>query len=129
MSNLDKLYFGVVLYPLSYGSSQDRKPTVYNLFDFGRVKWAVAKYVTMTPENKKKIEDPAMFCFGSVWGRTEFEFMVCPWPYLEGDKIEDCGAKVDVYEMYVKPNIEHLMELVNSVSVNSAKKCLKENRR
>lgn len=36
------------------------------------------------------------------------------------------ATKVDVYEMYVKPNAGHLMDLVNSVSEAEAKRWLAE---
>lgn len=126
-TQLDKLYFGIRLYPLSYGSRDEaRSLTTYNLFDFARVQWAVASYAAKAPEEKEKIEDPLFYCFSSVWSRCEFEFVVCPWGSLDNDdKAVEVGTKMDVYEMYVKPNAKHLMELVNSVSQHSAKTYLR----
>lgn len=129
---LEDLYFGIKLYPMSYSSKDELKELrTYNLFDFGRVKWSVAKWATMNDKEKKELwSDPLMFCFGDVWSRCEYEFMVCPWGGLdENDKVTDVGIKVDTFEMYVKPNEKLLMEMVNSVSVNSARKYLREERK
>ena len=125
---LDKLYFGVVMYPLSYGNKEQAKTlTAYNLFSFARVQWAVASYASKTPEEKKKIKDPLFYCFSSVWSRCEFELVVCPWGGLgDDDKATEVGTKVDIYELYVKPNAEYLLSLVNSVSPSSAKAYLRE---
>lgn len=123
---LDDLYFGVVINPMSYTSFKDRNGLVeYNLFDSSRVKWSVATYVKMTAKQKAEINDPLAFCFGDTWGRTEWEFIVCPWPYRDEDTIDLVGKKVDVYTMYVKPNAELLMNLVNRVTKTSAKEYLK----
>ena len=131
---LDKLFFGVKLYPMSYTSEARRRElATYNLFDFGRVKHSVALWVTMKPEEKsrkKDLHDQLMWCFGDVWGRTEFEFMISPWPYKEGDTVDNVAVKIDTFSLYVEPNGELLMGLVNQVSVSSAKAYLKEwNRR
>ena len=127
---LDALYFGVKLYPLSYSSDQERELATYNLFDFARVKWSVAKYITMTDIERQNVSNPLMFCFGDVWSRCEFEFVVCPWGGTEEDaKITEVGTKVDIYKMYVEPNAEYLMELISSVSQSSAKAYLREERK
>lgn len=128
--SLDSLYFGVKLLPLCYSSKSERNELkTYNLFDFYGVKWSVAKYVSMTPEERKLLSsEPYMFCFGDVWGRTEYEFIINSWPYSDDDKISD-GIKVDTFQMYVEPNAEYLMSLVNSVSVSSAKAYLREERK
>ena len=128
---LNKLYFGVRLYPMSY-SSKDKATDLetYNLFDFGRVKKGVARYVTMKSDERKRLSNPLSFCFGDVWGRCECEFVVCPWGGLkEGAKVEEVGLKMDTYEMYVKPNADLLMDMVNRVTVSSARKYLSEERK
>ena len=129
--DINDLYFGIRLYSLSYSSKEARKLEIYNLFNFSRVKWSVARYVTMAEEEKKTLlSDPLSFCFGDTWGRCEYEFMVCPWGGLDNDdKVVDVGLKVDTFEMYVKPNAEYLMSLVNRVSVTSAKKYMSEERK
>lgn len=124
---LDDLYFGVKLMPLSYNSKEGRTELkTYNLFDLSRIKWSVAKYVTMTDTERSLLHNSLMFCFGDVWGRTEYEFIVCPWPYGDGEGVSDNGQKVDTFTMYVEPNAKLLMDMVNSVSVSSAKKYLTE---
>lgn len=124
---IDDLYFGVKLMPLSYGSEEGRIALkTYNLFEFSKVKWSVARWVTMSDEEKKNITSPLHFLFGDVWGRAEYEFIVCPWPYGDGEGVSDNGQKVDTFMMYVEPNAELLMDMVNSVSVSSAKKYMAE---
>ena len=125
--NIDDLYFGVVLNVLSFSNSTERKNLkTYNLFDFSRVKKSVAIYVLKNEKQRKELlSDPLHFCFGDTWGRTEFEFMVCPWPYRDDEKISD-GEKVDTWTLYVEPNADYLMSLVDSVSKKSAREYLKK---
>lgn len=124
---LDDLYFGIKLMPLSYGTREEGiSLKTYNLFELSRIKWAVARWVTMSDEEKKEITSPLHFVFGDVWSRAEFEFIVCPWPYGDGEGVSDNGQKVDAYTMYVEPNAKLLMDMVNSVSVSSAKKYMAE---
>lgn len=129
--SLDELYFGVVLYPMSYNNQEERtKIKTYNLFDSYGVRLSVATYATMSDkERAERVSNPLSYCFGDTWGRTEWEFIMCPWPYREGDKVEDVGTKVDIYRMYVEPNGELLMDLVNRVSPTSAMKFLSEERK
>lgn len=127
-TQLDKLYFGVVIDSLSFSSLKNRKLETYNLFELGRVKWAVAYWVASDDEFKKE-HDLIRWCFGDVWGRCEYEFIVCPWPYKDGETVEEAGAKVDIFQMYVEPNKQILTEMVNSVSAASAKRYLSEERK
>lgn len=104
---------------------KERKLETYNLFDFVKVRWSVAKYATMSEEERKSLlSDPLWFCFGDVAGRCEYEYIIRPMGSEEEDE-----KKVDVYQMYVEPNAEYLMKIVNSVSVSSAKKYLSEERK
>lgn len=127
--NLRDLYFGIMLYPMNT-VSRNEKLEVRNLFNSVRVLRSVARYVTMTDKEKKALSsDPLVFCFGDTWGRCEYEFVVCPWGGLgEDDRVSKVGTKMDTFEMYVRPNAELLMDMVNSVSVSSAKKYLAEER-
>lgn len=128
--SINDLYFGMVMNKMNYSSESERSDIeTYNLFNISRVKWSVARYVTMSASERKEISDPLLFCFGDVWGRTEYEFMLCPWPYRDGDFVEQVGHKVDMYTMYVKPNAELLMDIINRVTVSSAKKYLAEERK
>lgn len=125
--NLNDLYFGIVMNQMSYSSENERgNIKTYNLFDFSKVKWSVARYVTMSEEEKEGLTRPLHFCFGDVWGRTEYEFMMCPWPYRDGDFVEQVGHKVDMFRMYVEPNGELLMDIVDRVTKSSAQKYLRE---
>ena len=129
--NINKLYFGVKLFPMSYASRDELDNLkTYNLFGFGRVKWSVARWVTMTDKERKSLmSDPLRFCFGDVWGRTEYEFIACPWPYTDEMTISNSGIKVDTYQLYVEPNKDYLMSLVNRVSVTSARAYLRDERK
>ena len=130
--SINDLYFGVVLSRMSYNSKEEgRGLEVYNLFNFGRVKHSVAVWAAMSDEKRKeKIArgtDPLRFCFGDVWSRCEYEFVVCPWGGAdENDKVFDVGTKVDTYFMYVEPNRELLLDLVGRVTKSSAKAFLRE---
>ena len=129
--NLNDLYFGVMMRKMSFMSEYERSSLEQvNLFNIPRVKWSVARYVVMTPEERKElVRDPLSWCFMETWGKCEFEFIVCPWPYRDGETVEECGNKVDVFTMYVQPNAKLLMDMVNNVSVESAKQYLKSERR
>lgn len=123
--SIDKAYFGVKLFALSYSSHKERKIETYNLFDFGRVKWSVARYVTMSKEERESLlSDPLHFCFGDVAGGCEYEYIIRPMVSKEEDE-----KKVDVFQMYVEPNADHLMSIVDRISVSSAQKYLREERR
>ena len=127
---LNDLYFGIKLRPMSWSNKEDRRRLeTYNLFDFSRIKESIAIYRTMDEARKKELTSPLHFCFGDVWSRCEFEFIVCPWPYGEGDTIDGCGVKVDTYSLYVEPNADYLMSLVESVDENDCKKYLSELRK
>lgn len=120
---LKKAYFGVATVDIN-GDIQ-----FWNLFDNLRVKLSVASYVVMTPEAKKLLlMDPCRFCFGDVWSRCEYEFVVNRWPFGEKDLVSG-GRKMDVYQMFVEPNKDHLMTIVNSISKSSARKYLAEERK
>lgn len=122
--SINDLYFGIMLDQGSFCYPYEG-PTfkVHNLFDSSRVKHSVALWVTMSEEKKDQIRNPLMWCFGDVFGHREYEFGVCPlW---EPDKAE----KMDIYRMYVEPNAELLMDMVNSVSLTSAKKYIAEVRK
>lgn len=124
--NINDLYFGVRMPQMSYSSLEEKNVLkTYNLFDFSRVKFSVARWRTMSDEARAFINNPLSFCFGDTWGRTEFEWVVNTWPYKDDEKVEE-GQKVDVYQMYVEPNADLLMDMVNRVTVSSAKKVLAE---
>lgn len=125
--DINDLKFGVVTTSMSYSRSEDKyRLESGNLFGYSRVKVAVANFVTMGEDRRREISDPLMYCFADVWGRTEWEFIVCPWPFDAEDKVSDVGQKVDVYTMYVEPNRELLLGMISQVSESSAKKYLAE---
>lgn len=121
---LEDLYFGYKQFGMSYDNTNTRSIKTYNLFDSSRVLRSVAMYVLMTPEQRKeRVKDPLSWCFNDVWGRYEYEFMMSP---LGGGGEPQ---KVDIYQMYVEPNRELLLDLVSRVTKSSAKKYLSEERK
>ena len=119
---LTDLYFGYKIYDLSYTSEEERKISTHNLFDSSRVLYSVATWVTMSEEEKKK-HDALSWCFSDVRGRSEYEFVMSPW--AGGGE----PHKVDIYQMYVEPNRELLLDLVSRVTPNSARVYLREERK
>lgn len=115
---------------MSWSGREDRRRLeTYNLFDLSRIKESIAIYRTMGEERRKELSSPLHFCFGDVWSRTEYELIACPWPYMDGELVEDNGIKVDTYSLYVEPNADYLMSLVESVDENDCKKYLSELRK
>ena len=119
---LTDLYFGYKLYEMSYTRGEERKIATYNLFSSSRVLRSVAMWVLM-PEDEKKQHDALSWCFMDVRGRSEYEFVMSPW----GGGGEP--QKVDIYQMYVEPNKELLLDLVSRVTPNSAKVYIREERK
>lgn len=119
---LTELYFGYKLYEMNYTSGVERKIITYNLFNSSRVLRSVAMWVLM-PEEEKKKHDALSWCFIDVRGRSEYEFVMSPWGG-EGEP-----RKVDIYQMYVEPNEELLLDLVSRVTKSSAKEYLREERK
>ena len=123
---LKDLYFGYVGFRMSYGSQEEKnKLETYNLFDNIRVLRSVAMYVVMSPEERKeRVRDPLFWCFGEVEGRIEYEYGIVRW--LDNDMEP---KKVDVYDLYVVPNKDLLLDLISKVSKNSAQEFLREERK
>lgn len=105
------LYFGVC-----YWNPNEKRIVNANLFDFLKVQRDVAFYVI----NKDVRCDPLFRCFGSVWSRCQYELVV------DGSPESGQPQKVDLYDLYVRPNREHLLDLVSQVSKYQAKKWIRE---
>lgn len=119
---LTDLYFGYKNYAMSYTSGEERKIETHNLFDSIRVLRSVALWALM-PEKEKKEHDALSWCFMDVGGRAEYEFIMSPW--VGGGEAQ----KVNIYQMYVEPNRELLLDLIARVTPNSARKYLREERK
>ena len=118
---LDDLYFGVKELDFNIGKLVTR-----NLFDIVGIKWSVSNHI-VNKQVFNSLEDAAFDSFHGVWSKTEYQFMVCPWGGLkDDDKVCEVGQKVDIYTMYVLPNMEYLLDLVNQVDVEDAKAYLRE---
>lgn len=110
-TNIDDLYFGICSM-----DQNTEKMVSYNIFDIHKIKRAVADWVMMSDKRKSEIEDPILYCFSDVWSRVEYEWVVSPWSSKDGEK-----QKVDVYSMYVEPNRALLMDMLDNVSLKSAR--------
>lgn len=114
---IDDLYFGVMYLDMN-GETLIKD----NLFAIPDIKHSVAYYTVHKNDKDYKIDNPLTFCFIEVWGKYEYEFTV---GNLSGTKSE----KISVYDMFVKPNADYLMSLVEQVTVESAKAYLKKEKR
>lgn len=115
---INNLYFGYVQFDPNTG-----RLTRHNLFGDYRVMRNVARWVTLGEHRDTLSSDLLHFCFFETCGRAEYEFVIKPWT----GKGEE--QKVDIWTMYVMPNRMLLEDMVNSVSVNSARAWLKEQKR
>lgn len=97
--------------------------TRHNIFSNVSVMRRIAQWVTMPSSCHKAVLDPISFCFLDYWSRCQYEFVIKPW---EGEGEEQ---KVDIWTMYIVPNKDILLDMINKVSTNSARKWLKEERR
>ena len=109
--NFNDLYYGICNMDDNTGKMKS-----YNVFDNYRLKRAVADWVLMNDERKAEIEDPIRYCFSDVWSRCEYEWTVTPLIPKENQ-----GEKVDVYSMYIEPNRALLMDMLDRVSLKSAR--------
>lgn len=115
-------------FPVEIRDPNKKEMREINLFDSSRVIRAVARYTMLTDSDKESIRDHLFYLFGSTWGRFEWEFGIAP----DGTKTEPFAPgskKTCVYDYYVKPNRDTLMALVGSVSKNSARLFLREERK
>lgn len=110
---LTSLYFGIRRYNFN-----NKELEINNLFASTRVLHSIAKYLTLDDKILEGV-DPLSFCFGDTRGHVEYEFLALG---MFSDKLE----QVDTWTMYVVPNADYLMSLVNSVDKKDAKKWLEE---
>lgn len=125
---IEDAYFGYVKPEMNYRSKSERKLATYNLFNSSRVRRSVAKWVTMGDEERKR-HNFLPYCFSDACGRAEYEWTISPWPYDEGALVSDEGVKTDAYESYIRPNEKILRQIVDSISVSSATRYLREERK
>lgn len=97
--------------------------TRHNIFSNVSVMRSVAQWVTMSSSRRKAGLDPISFCFIDYWSRCQYEFVIKPW-VGEGEE-----QKVDIWTMYVVPNKDILFDMIDKVSVNSAREWLREERK
>lgn len=120
--DIKDLYFGCMNYDFN------RKEIVqYNLFGSMRVLRSIAIYRTRKDELEnddwyRDGFDPLRFCFGDLDGHVEYEMQV-------GGAFEDETKKMSLWDMYVVPNADLLLSMVNNVSIESCERWLEENKR
>lgn len=111
----------------------------FNLFNNTRVKRSVALFVTAKKSKKKtknqeyinerceNLDNIISWCFVDYLCRAQYEFKVKDGKIVGGvfDNRVD-GEKSDVYTMFVLPNAEKLLELIEQVTYSSARRWLAE---
>lgn len=117
---IDDLEFNVMIQDGNWTRGQRIKLRKFNVFHSTRVMRSVAMWVAgKVPKDR----DFLHWCFGDLAYRTEYEVVVSSWP-----PVENSEDKFDVYTLYIEPNAKLLREMVDKVSVNSAKNWLKNNK-
>lgn len=86
------------------------------------IRKSVASYIIHKDNLDYKIKDPLFYCFGDVQGRVEWEWAV---DAINARDMNQSSQKVDVYSMYIKPNKDYLMILVNQIPITEAKKYIR----
>lgn len=66
------------------------------------------------------VATPSSFVFGDVWSRCEFEFVINSFP----EKGE--GSKMSIFDMYVTPNKQLLLNMIDECSEGSARTYIRE---
>lgn len=119
--DIEDLYFGCMNYDFNL-----KKMVKHNLFGSTRVLRSIATYRTRKEELENDAWlgefDPLRYCFGDLDGHAEYEMAV-------GSLFETEYEKMSLWKMYVVPNADLLMSMVNSVSIESCEQWLKENKR
>lgn len=114
---IQDLYFGVML-PVWNG-----KPVLEpgNLFDCTCIRYWAAKYRLRHEYGESRLTtNPVSYIFGDIWGRAEYGWIVADLTESTSD------MKVGLYEVYVEPNKELLLNMINECSENSAREYIRE---
>ena len=116
---LTDVYFGITI--LNPNSPKPLELQTVNLFWSARVLRSIAVYKTQKESLEKSYDnlDVLHFCFGDTEMRHEYEI------FIKGAFDEDYKL-YDVYKMYVEPNRDYLLELVDKISVQSCKDWLEK---
>lgn len=117
---IQDLYFGVIC-PDWLVAKGGRG--VVNLFDLCGIRYYAARYRLRESGcgfNRAICGDPLFFVFGDVWSRCEFEFVINSFP----EKGE--GSKMSIFDMYVTPNKQLLLNMIDECSEGSARTYIRE---
>lgn len=71
--------------------------------------------------------DLAMWLFGDLWSRYEYEFGFGD-PFKKEDGSWE-GEKTDIFTVFCEPNIKLLKAMIDEVSIGSCREYLREERR
>lgn len=118
MKRIQDLYFGVLVPAFNKKVS----PVPVNLFDIAHIRYYAAKWRVAMVKGEDIQGDPAIYVFGDVWSRAEYEFLMRP---LGSDE----DTKIDLYQLYVVPQREHLFSMIEDCSVTSARTYIREYRK
>ncbi len=121
-TDIEDLYFGCVNYDFNHSKIEK-----FNLFNSTRVLHSIAIYKIRQQELEEQEWlggkfDPLRFCFGDLDGHVEYEMQV-------GGAFENKTEKLSLWDMYVVPNANLLMAMVNNVSIESCERWIEENKR
>lgn len=120
-NDIKDLYFGCLNFNFNTKRFEE-----HNLFGSMRVLHSIAIYKTRQ-EDLENNEwhlgefDPLSFCFGDLRGHVEYEMQV-------GQVFGDETLKMSLWDLYVVPNADLLMDMVNSISIESCERWLEENK-
>lgn len=117
---IEDLEFNVMIRDVNRTRGQKVELRKFNVFHSRRVMRSVAMWVA---GKAPKDSDFLHWCFSDLAHRTEYEVMVSSWP-----PVENSEDKFDVFTLYIEPNAKLLREMVDKVSVSSAKNWLKNNK-
>lgn len=121
---IDDLEFYVMIKASGHVRGEPLKLEKFNIFNSTKVKHSVAMWVIgEAPDNT----DFLRWCFGDLDGSCEYEMMMSAWPTEEENCSENCSVKCSVFKLYVEPNEKLLRNMVNKVSISSAKTWLNNN--
>ena len=111
---IDEAYFGVMLPEHSGPTKGNTRLRLYNIFDHQDVRRAISIYKT----GDIMIDDPLFFCFAGFWKRSQYEYRIS-----DGFRTP---IKIDVYDLYIEPNKEYLLKIIDLIDKKDCKKWLKE---
>ena len=114
---------------ISYWDFNKKELKVANLFELSVVRYGVARYVLEMAKDEPSewaINDRCLYVFHDLWSRCEWELAVCGIVDVDDD---ENWRKVDMVSLFIRPNEELLFDMIDEISVNEARRCIREYRK